>query len=188
MPLWSIISTCFWQQSLGCEAILPIFGGILIQAASLQSLYWNWGHPGNDNQSKERTETIDSIMFKSSPGNHLKICACRSQFILARLRRVWIVAYLRPAPHLLFCVGGFSLSRRTVTKAVGNTEDDLPLLPRDSKSCEHVDLILTGRLCTFSSLGNASKPQTQKTNYHYYLRFSFFTPRSLSPWNTSTFH
>ena len=98
------------------------------------------------------------------------------------------MAYSRPAPHLLFCVGGFSLSRRTVTKAVGNTEDDLPLLPRDSKSREYVDLILTGRLCTFLSLGNASKPQTQKTNYHYYLRFSFFTPRSLSPWNTTTFH
>ena len=32
----------------------------------LECVYWNLGHPDNENQSEGRTETIDSNIFKSS--------------------------------------------------------------------------------------------------------------------------
>ena len=35
----------------------------------LQCVYWNRGHPDNENQSEGRTETIDSNIFKSSQSN-----------------------------------------------------------------------------------------------------------------------
>ena len=38
----------------------------LISSDSLQCVYWNRGHPDNENQSEGRIETIDSNIFKSS--------------------------------------------------------------------------------------------------------------------------
>jgi len=35
----------------------------------LQYIYWNWGHPDNENQSEDTTETIDSNIFNSSQWN-----------------------------------------------------------------------------------------------------------------------
>ena len=35
----------------------------------LQCVYWNQGHPVNENQSDGRTKTIDSNIFKSSQSN-----------------------------------------------------------------------------------------------------------------------
>ena len=37
----------------------------------LQCVYWNRGHPDNENQSDGRTETIESNIFKSSQSNVL---------------------------------------------------------------------------------------------------------------------
>ena len=47
------------------------FGGKILTLLEkndlLQCVYWNRGHPDNENQSDGRTETIDSNIFQSQP-------------------------------------------------------------------------------------------------------------------------
>jgi len=44
---------------------------LVISNFFLQCVYWNQGYPDNENQSDDRTDTIDSNIFKSSQSNVL---------------------------------------------------------------------------------------------------------------------
>jgi len=68
----------------------------LVKLTRLQCVYWNRGHPDNENQSDRRTETRHANLFKSS---------------LVMFTRLYCFS---SAVLLVFILGGLGFSRRTV--------------------------------------------------------------------------
>ena len=68
----------------------------LVKLTRLQCVYWNRGHPDNENQSDRRTETRHANLFKSS---------------LLMFTRFYCFS---SAVLLVFILGGLGFSRRTV--------------------------------------------------------------------------
>ena len=92
---------------------IPLFEGHWLRKTLLQCVYWNRGHPNNENQSAGRIETIDSNIFKSSQSNVLyktmesQLVPCDAYAITVSLinkfkfkplvlSRAWILLYQEP--------------------------------------------------------------------------------------------
>ena len=81
---------------------------MVLEDPVLQCVYWNRGHPLNENQSEGRTETIDSNIFKSSQSNAqyktMKSQLVRLPVMFTQLR-CRLTAKLKP--EVLSCAYGF---------------------------------------------------------------------------------
>ena len=74
----------------------------------LQCIYWNRGHPDDENQSEGRTETIDSNIFKSSQSN-AQYKTMKSQLVRWPVMFTWLRCRLnhKLKPVVLSCAYGF---------------------------------------------------------------------------------
>ena len=81
---------------------------MVLEDPVLQCVYWNRGHPDNENQSEGRTGTIDSNIFKSSQSN-AQYKTMKSQCVCwpVMFTRLWCRLNVKLKPVVLLCVYGF---------------------------------------------------------------------------------
>ena len=150
---------------------------------SLQCVYWNQGHPDNENQSEGRTGTIDSNIFKSSQSN-AQYKTMKSQCVCwpVMFTRLWCRLNVKLKPVVLLCVYGFR-NNFMVHSVYFRSLVDLEYKSK-SATCNYIAWVLVESLLSWRSKKALQMvcEQFHSNNFHKAFEELFSRPEIFKPY------